>query len=671
MKKFLALVLSLILCLSLAACGSQEGGSDSKKSEEPGKEAKLTDGTYESEKEGMNDKVKVSVSIKDGKIAEVRILEHAETPGVGGELMDKDGKIVESLGKTPVELIPGEIVKNQSIGVASVSGATISSGAILAAVSDCIEKAGGDPAQFAAKPEYKLESKIEEADVVVLGGGGTGLAAAITAAQQGKDVVVIEKNGSCGGDTLVCGAIYNCPDEELQKKITMTEPIKQTIEDALKEEPVSPEHKELQDAVRAQWEEYKTSGRKDLFDTKEWYALQTWNGGDHVGNLDLVKKLTYDAYPKLQWIESINMDFSDTVALGAGALWQRSHTSKMPMGTGFLSVYGDKVQALSDKIHIVVETTAKELVKDGDRIAGVKVMDNASGEEYQIKAKDGVILATGGFSANAEMVQKYNTSGKWKDLSKVPTTNRPSCSQGDGIVMAEAVGASFTDMDQIQLLFLGNTKDGQLTKYPPRDVNGIDQIIFVNKEGNRFVREDGRRDEICLAVLDQPDAVFYMLESADGDGYVPLDDPNWRSADGFTLDYLKDNGYIFVGDSLEDIAKQIGCDPKALQKTVDRFNQSVESGKDDLNRKLFATKLEKGPWVATPRQACIHHTMGGVTIDTMGHVMDKNNKPIPGLYAGGEVTGGIHGANRLGGNAVVDTVVFGSTAAESLVADSK
>jgi len=148
------------------------------------------------------------------------------------------------------------------------------------------------------------------------------------------------------------------------------------------------------------------------------------------------------------------------------------------------------------------------------------------------------------------MVQKYNTSGKWQDLSKVATTNRFSCSQGDGIEMAVAAGASLTDMEQLQLLYLGNLKDGQLTKYPPRDVNGTDQIIFINKEGKRFTNEGGRRDNICLAVFAQPDKVFYMLESGDGDKYKDIKDPDWRSADGFTFDYLESNGYIYEGDTL-------------------------------------------------------------------------------------------------------------------------
>ncbi len=217
----------------------------------------------------------------------------------------------------------------------------------------------------------------------------------------------------------------------------------------------------------------------------------------------------------------------------------------------------------------------------------------------------------------------------------------------------------------------GNLKDGQISKYPARAVNGTDQIIFINKEGKRFVREDGRRDQICGAVLNQTDKMFYILESGDGAGYKDIKDPEWRSGDGFTFEYLEKNGFIIYADTLEELAKKLDMDPATLQATVDEFNKSVESGSDEFGRTLYSTKLEHGPWVVTPRQACVHHTMGGVTIDPEARVLNDKGEPIKGLYAAGEITGGIHGANRLGGNAVVDTVVFGKLSADTLLADTK
>lgn len=672
--------MAAFLALGLSACSKEEAPKEEKTSEqveetktseqkeETGGEAK--DGTYEGAFKGMNDDVKVKVTLKDKKIESIEVVEHSETPGIGGELKDIDGNVRQVGLKIPVTDIPKEIVESQSLNVDNITGATASSVAVKKAVEAALKEAGAKLDDYKEKIVKDQDFEDIESDVVVLGGGGAGLASAIELAENGKTVTIVEKNGAIGGDTLVCGAIYNNPDEELQAKVTMSEPVKEQLEEALKAKPVNDEHKELIAAVQKEWDEYKANGRTDLFDSKNWYALQTWNGGDNVGNLDLVKVLTFNSVDGYEWIKSLGMQFDDFISQGAGSLWQRTHTSKQDMGTGFISVYSQKLEDLSDKINVLVETTAEELVMEDGRAVGAKVKDNHSEKEYQVKAKDGVILATGGFAANPEMVQEHNTSGKWDDLSKVSTTNRFSSSQGDGIVMAEKAGADLVDMDQIQLLYLGNTQNGQLTKYPPRDVNGTDQIIFINKEGKRFVREDGRRDDISKATLAQTDGMFYMLESGDGEGYKDIKDPEWRSADGFTLDYLKDNGYIFVGDTLEEIAKQIGCDVKDLQETIDTFNASVDSGKDEFGRTLYSTKLENGPWIATARQASIHHTMGGVRIDPTARVLDKDGKVIPGLYAGGEITGGIHGANRLGGNAVVDTVVFGKLSADTLLEDT-
>ena len=672
--------MAAFLALGLSACSKEEAPKEEKTSEqveetktseqkeETGGEAK--DGTYEGAFKGMNDDVKVKVTLKDKKIESIEVVEHSETPGIGGELKDIDGNVRQVGLKIPVTDIPKEIVESQSLNVDNITGATASSVAVKKAVEVALKEAGAKLDDYKEKIVKDQDFEDIESDVVVLGGGGAGLAAAIELAENGKTVTIVEKNGAIGGDTLVCGAIYNNPDEELQAKVTMSEPVKEQLEEALKAKPVNDEHKELIAAVQKEWDEYKANGRTDLFDSKNWYALQTWNGGDNVGNLDLVKVLTFNSVDGYEWIKSLGMQFDDFISQGAGSLWQRTHTSKQDMGTGFISVYSQKLEDLSDKINVLVETTAEELVMEDGRAVGAKVKDNHSEKEYQVKAKDGVILATGGFAANPEMVQEHNTSGKWDDLSKVSTTNRFSSSQGDGIVMAEKAGADLVDMNQIQLLYLGNTQNGQLTKYPPRDVNGTDQIIFINKEGKRFVREDGRRDDISKATLAQTDGMFYMLESGDGEGYKDIKDPEWRSADGFTLDYLKDNGYIFVGDTLEEIAKQIGCDVKDLQETIDTFNASVDSGKDEFGRTLYSTKLENGPWIATARQASIHHTMGGVRIDPTARVLDKDGKVIPGLYAGGEITGGIHGANRLGGNAVVDTVVFGKLSADTLLEDT-
>ena len=632
----------------------------------------VADGTYTASAQAMNDLLEVTVTIADGKIADVVVAPNSETPGIGGQLLDKTGAVADSIGKAPVDRLPEEIVANNSTAVDMVTGATITSAVLISLVEDCIKQAGGDPADFRTPIDYPAYTDAD-ADVVVVGGGGAGLVAAIAAAQQGKKVVILEKNGECGGDTLVCGAIYNCPDADMQSKVEMTDAVKTTIEKALEATSDDPDTQKaleaMQAPVREQWDEYKAAGRTDLFDTKEWYALQTWINGDMVADPELVKVLTYNAFEGLEWLEDLGMEFYGEISQGAGSLWQRTHTSKMAMGTGMISTYATALVDLADKITLCNEATATDLVVEDGRVVGVVATDNHNGTPFTVSCADGAVISTGGFSANAKMVQDNNDTGKWPDLSNTSTTNRFSCSQGDGITMASAAGCSLTDMDQIQLLYLGNVVNGQITKYPPRNANGTDQLIFINKNGERFVQEDGRRDKICLGVLDQPEQYFYLLESGDGSLYADIHDPAWRSADGFTFDYLSDNGYIVWDETLDGLAAKLDMDPATLQATVDAFNEAVETGSDEFGRTLFSCKLENGPWVATPRQVCIHHTMGGLTIDTAGHVMSADGGKIDGLYAAGEVTGGIHGGNRLGGNAVVDTVVFGKLAADSLVAD--
>ncbi len=614
--------------------------------------------TYTASKLGMNGQVEVQVTLAGDKIENVTVTKNQETPGIGAPLFDGKAE-----GSIPVVEIPQAIVAAQSLAVDSVTGATITSYAIKSAVEDCLKQAGLDVAKYKTPVEKKApEAVTKDADVVVVGGGGAGLAAAISAAQNGAKVIVVEKNGAVGGDTLVCGGIYNNPDPALQSKVEMTESVKGTIEAALSAKPVSAEHKALMDEVQKEWNEYKKSGRTDLFDSEAWYTLQTYNGGDQVADLELVKVLTYNAIGGFEWVQELGMEFQDTIGQGAGSLWQRTHSSVMSMGTGFIYTYVENI-AKDKNIEILTSTTGTELIKDAKgAVVGVKATGK-DGDTYTLNAKKGVVLATGGFSANGEMVQEYNTTGKWPDLSKVMTTNRRGCSQGEGITMAAAVGADLVDMDQIQLLQLGNVKDGGMTKYPTRVLSGTDQILCVNKEGKRFVREDGRRDEICTALLEQTDSTWFFIESADGN-YTDV--KTAVTADGFTFQQMEEEGYIYIADTIEELAAKIGCDPATLKATVDTFNTSVETGKDELGRTLFSTKLVTGPFVATPRQPCVHHTMGGVKIDTQCRVIGTDGKAIKGLVAAGEITGGIHGGNRLGGNAVVDTVVFGKLAGETI-----
>lgn len=327
------------------------------------------------------------------------------------------------------------------------------------------------------------------------------------------------------------------------------------------------------------------------------------------------------------------MEFQDQLGQTAGSLWQRPHFSKMNMGTGFISTYLTTLAGM-ENVRLYNYLNAKHLLVDETgAVSGVEAI-NAEGETETFTAKMGVILATGGYSANDSMVQENNTSGKWGDLSGLPTTNRSTCSHGDGITMATEIGAGTRDLDKLQLLYLGNMVDGGLTKYPACYNTATVETIIDNEDGNRFVREDGRRDEICAAVLAQKDQRHYIIESADGSKYEDINDPAWRSADGFTRQYLKDNGYIWVADTIPELAEEIGVPAEVLQNSIDSYNACYDAGEDsEFGCTAFAARLEHAPFYATIRQASIHYTMDSLTIDTDSRVLDESGTAILELRA--------------------------------------
>lgn len=652
-RKLIAALLTLCLIVSLAACAPSEqppqqsaGEQTPEQSAEasPSEAHEFKPGTYQSTQAGHNGPMEVSVALSEDAITAIEVVKGYETPGVSTKATTTD--------------LPQSIIDTQTLNVDTISGATISSMAMLRAVEDCVQQAGGDPeAMKPAKQPIVAGQVDKEADVIIVGGGGAGLAAAVQAAQNGASVIIVEKVGYVGGNTMVSGGIYNAADEELQQKVEMTDGLASLVEEAIAEKPVDDAHAALIEKVKSEYNEYKKSGKTYLFDSSDWHALQTWNGGDKVADLALVEQLTAKALDSLHWLRDMGYEYRDEVQLGAGSLYPRTHVSVKPIGTGFIDAYMGKVGDLG--IEIVYNTAAKELIQEGGKVVGVKAEDR-EGNAYTFKANKNVILATGGFAGNLEMVQEYNTSGKWPDLSKARTTNLPAI-KGDGIAMAKAVGAGFRDMEQIQLLFICDPITGSVD-HATFQPSGAAGALFLNKEGKRFVREDGRRDEIALGILAQTDAMMYMLQNADSKVR-----PDHTDLAGVPLEDLIADGSVFRGDTLEEVCAAAGVDPVAARETVDAYNKLVDENatSDEFGRVLFTIKLENGPWYITPRAPAVHHTMGGVTINLNCQVLDEAGEPIPGLYAAGEVVGGIHGANRLGGNAIVDTVVYGRTAGDN------
>ena len=628
-RRLFCLLLSLVMLLGMAQMATA-----------------MEAGTYTGETPGHNGTVKLEVTLSADKIESVTVTEHDETPGIGTVAIDQVTKA---------------IVDHQSLAVDTVSGATITSRAILRRVEAILKEQGADVDALKQAADNPAAQDVElTADVVVIGGGGAGLSAAVTAAAQGKSVILVEKMGFLGGNSIVAGGIYNCPDPELQDKADVAGNPAELVEKAIAEEPVSDAHKALMEEVKSEYEAFKATD-KTLFDSAAWFALQTWNGGDKIAKLDVVRTMTDHSTVAYHWLKELGMEFEHVITHGAGSLYPRTHQAVKPNGVGYIDAFTDSLKFARDYT-LLMNTEAKTLLVTDGRVTGVEA-ETRDGGKVTLHANKGVILATGGFAGNVELRVKYCQGEKWPYLGDRLVTSNVAGVTGDGIFMAEAVGANLVNMEQIQLLHICNPQTGATF-----DINRTySNAIFVNKEGKRFVREDGRRDDMSKGILAQTDSVMHMILSSEA---IP-DPATSITLGGQTIQYMVDNnrsGYV-MADSLAELAEKIGVPADALQKTVDDYNAAVDGAADEVGRVTFGEKILTPPFYSYPRSPAAHHTMGGVDIDVKCRVLDTNGDAIPGLYAAGEITGVVHGGNRLGGNAIVDFTVFGKIAAESLLTD--
>ena len=593
MKKVLSLVLALAMLLTMSSLAAAEAG--------------VFTGVGDS-KIGGAGSIEVAVTVdENGVVTNVEVTKNGDTAGISDPA---------------VQTIPGRIVEMQSANVEAVSSATYTSEAIMAATLDAVTKAGLDVAAWSEKKVVEVEKGADvvlEADVVIVGAGGAGLAAAVQANQNGSTVIVLEKMGKVGGNTILAGGAMNAVNDRSEQAIAYN-------------------------------------------DSVEWHFTQTMNGGDNQGDPVLVHTLVSNAYAGVEWLMDLGMEFQDETAglfTVTGGLWPRAHKPVMPLGQGFFATYMNYIDS-HEGVDVMLNTCANELMVDeSGRVCGV-VATGETGNTVTVKARNGVIMATGGFAASVELRSAFNT--QWADLGATIKSTNHAGATGDGIKMMQKLGADFVQMGNIQLLPLGDPVTGSLAGNIEHDV---ETRIFVNKEGNRFVNEGGRRDDMTNALFAQTDA--YMWIVMDSDTYPTGDELNNF---GETINQLVEAGRAFKGETLEELAEKIGVPAENLVAAVTEFNRHAEGGDlagtpDEFGRTLYSTPIDNGPFYAAARVPTVHHTMGGVRINQYCQVINENGQIIPGLYAAGEVTGGIHGSNRLGGNALTDTVVFGRIAGDS------
>lgn len=607
--------------------------------------AQAKDGVYKATTVGRNGDVTVEVTIKNDKIADIQIADWSET---------------HPIADLPSVQIPADIIKYQTTNVDIVSGATLTSFAIKGAVRDCIKQAGLDVTAFSKKAPTKpmiTETVQDDTDVIVIGGGGAGMSAALAAAEQGKKVIVIEKTHFIGGDTCVAGGGLNAANRAFEQKHEMTEGQIKIIEDTLAVAPKNNLHKQLLDTVKKQWSDFQAKKEKGLFDSPEFHALQTWGAGDFVANLDVVYEMCKLAPKTVEHLASIGLNWEDHTTQYLGALWPRSHkASNYKAGIGFIETYQNWIEKNKLPVTYLMQTKAESLIMKDGAVVGV-VAKSSDGRTHHVMAKNGVVLATGGFSANVEMRMKYDTIWGGKLDANVKTTNVPGIT-GDGIVMAEKAGANLIDMGLIQLLPSTDPATGATTHKL-----GNSTCMFVNKDGKRFVNELERRDVLSKAALAQPDHIFFVI-TCDATNWV---DKDGRNSYGIKVDDLLRQKKVFRGDTIEELAQNAGINADGLKKSIEYWQGFCKDPKNDPFGRASCepgTELPKGPWWAAKMGPAVHHTMGGVQINAKTQVLDTNGNVIPGLYAAGEITGGVHGTNRVGANAIPDCLSFGRVAGQ-------
>lgn len=649
-KKIFALFLCFVLTASLAACtdntsettssGKESVESDASTAAKASDAAKTayTAGTYTGTAAGRNGDVTVEVVVTDSEIVSVEVIDHQESVGVADPA---------------IERIPEEITQYQSLGIDAVSGATITSEAILEAAAAALEKAGADVDALKANTVEKAAGETVEktADVIVVGGGGAGISAAASAAAEGKSVILIEKTAALGGNTLASGGVWNAVNEELDANTASDEGRLATLQSYLEydESLFEGEFLTAYQTLKTQISEYIASDSSTLFDSIEFHLIQSYLGGRRTdldgntvyGDYDLLYTLVSNSNSTIEWLkETVGSEFNDFLSEPIGSLWLRALTAKNSKQVDLFEKPAAYVEENGGEI--IFECTADELLTEAGAVTGVHA-SLTDGTEVVLHANNGVILATGGFGANTEMVMEYDNY--WGDLlyEEIGTTNI-TATVGEGIEMAQnAVNADVTGMEFTQLMPIGYASSGILALG-----NGTN-VMYVTPEGVRFVDEYAERDVISMAAFTNggENGLFYEIGLKSN---ISL----WSDAD------------CYEADTIEELAELVGMDPDVLAAEVEKYNGYVESGVDtDFGKTVFTSSIiakDGDTYVARAMKPSIHHTMGGLVIDTDCHVLNKDGEVISGLYAAGEVAGGIHAGNRLGGNAIADVYTFGHIA---------
>lgn len=553
---------------------------------------------------GKKGAMEVEVVVTDGAIERISVLRSHETP---------------TLGDAATKALTDLIIDRQTLDVDMVTGATTSSMAFVDAVSSALDALGMDSNEWKKRDRAAFERKEplpDNADVVIVGSGGAGLAAGLTAAEQGKRVVILEKMGVFGGSTSLSGGETAAPGTWRQR-------------------------------------------REGIEDSVELLKNDMLIGGDNEGDPDLVEVIATKAPDTVDWLT-----YNGCVSWAAKLMFFGGHSVKRSLvpishsGSELVSKLIDRAGEF-ENLSMVANVKVTNLVQNEDgSIGGVKLEDQLTGETSTLTSK-AVVLATGGFGANVDMRVENNPDMGEKVLATVAKG-----AMGDGLVMGQEIGADLVDMGYIQTYPTCDPENGSLLY--TGDFRVEDRAIMVNKEGKRFVEELERRDVLSKAIVAQTGGVAYMLFTEQAEADLKLLEKTYPEE----YENVSSRGVLVYGDTLEEACESFGVDAAALKETIETWNSYCEQGEDpEFHYRSAMNPLETdGGFYLLEHTPAVHYTMGGLRINVNAEVLDRDGSPIPGLYAAGEVAGGKMGTNRLGATSMLDIFGFGQIAGANAAA---
>ncbi|MDR1178231.1 MAG: flavocytochrome c [Spirochaetaceae bacterium] len=635
LKVFLPLVITAA-ALIIAACNTQ--GSSTVPSGKPAAPVAsrtvtpLRPGTYTEDVAGNALGFKVEVVLSANRIEKVTVVSHNDTPGIA---------------QAAIDVIPAAIVSQQSTGIDVVAGASRTSGAIIAAVEKAITDAGGRPQEYRVTgTSFYLSREAllnpvgtprgpvtapgrwdETYDVVVVGAGYAGAAAAYAAQTQGARTVLIEKMPFIGGNSQINGGVWASYTSKLAADLQR---------------------------------------RKNLTpDTAAKHIEDTIKGGDYMSREDMVKNMVYGSPFYLDLMLDNGLVVRDSLTMPGGHYGFRTYTLEHEQGFDITEV--QKRLLAQSGVTVKLNTKLVRIYRDGNQTGPVVGIAVYTAEGIRtIRATKAVILTTGGFSANIPM-----RSAQVPSLTDaMPTTNQIS-QTGEGILYAQEIGSQTMQQSYIQLYPFADPNTGVLDAYAVIPFSGPSSgVVYVDYKGERYVNEGERRDVNAKAAMDSGGfPAFCILDQkiVDQGGFTGQD----------TVNRGIENGRIFKANTLEELASQIAAHsyrspsgvpgnvniaPGTLTRTIETHNGYVRSRQDPAFNKVITTAMltiDAPPYYAIPQWPSVHHTMGGLITTNKLEVVDLFGNVIPNFFAAGEVTGGVHGTNRLGSNAGPDACVNG------------